>query len=79
MIKYLCIRNRETFTSVADVTTKLLFGICDSMVDSDVGTGDFSLVLRILLECGHAYVRSHVSPGMDRYFQEQKRYLQSSQ
>ena len=29
------------------VTTKFLFGMCDCTVDSDVGTGDFSLVLGI--------------------------------
>ena len=34
--------------------------MCDCMVDSDVGTGDFSPVL------GIAHVRSHVSPEMDQ-------------
>ena len=38
-------------------TTTFLFGMCNYMVDSDVGTGNFSLVLVIL--------RSHVPPGMD--------------
>ena len=42
-----------------------LFGMCDSTVDSDVGTGDFSLMLEILHVCGHAQVRSHVSHSMD--------------
>ena len=31
--------------SVAIATTKLLFGTCDCNIDSDVGTGNFSLVL----------------------------------
>ena len=54
-----------TVTSVALVTTKSLFGMCDCTVDSDVGTGDFLLVLGILHVCGHAHVRSHVSLHMD--------------
>ena len=37
------------------------------LIDSDVGTGDFSLVVGILHVCGHAHVQSHVSPGMDRF------------
>ena len=41
-------------TSVAVVITKFLFGMCDCMVDSDIGTGDFLLVLEILYTCGHA-------------------------
>ena len=32
-------------------------------VDSDVDTGDFSLVLGILHVCGYDHVRSHMSPG----------------
>ena len=54
-----------TVTSVAVATTKLLFGMCDCMVNSDVGMGDFSLTLEISQVCGHEYVGSHVSPGMD--------------
>ena len=54
-----------TVVSVAVATTKFAFGMCDCMVDSDVGTGDFSLVPGILHACGHAHVRSHVSPDMD--------------
>ena len=54
-----------TDTSVAVATTKFLFGMCDCTVDSDVGTGDFSLVPGILHVCGHAHVRSHVSLGLD--------------
>ena len=50
---------------VAVATMKFLFGICDCTVDTDIGTGDFSLVLGILYVCGHVHVRSHVSPGMD--------------
>ena len=40
-----------TATGVAAATKKLLFGTCDSTVESDVGTGDFSLVLGILYVC----------------------------
>ena len=54
-----------TVVSVAVETAKFLFGISDCTVNNDVGTGDFSLVLGILHACGHAHVRSHVSPGMD--------------
>ena len=50
-----------TVTNVAVVTTKFLFGMCDCTIHSDVGTGDFSLMLEILHVSGHA----HVSPGMD--------------
>ena len=41
--------------------------MCDCTVDSDVGTGDFSLVLGILHVYGQAHVRSHVCPNMDCY------------
>ena len=51
-----------TVVSVAVEATKFLSGMCDYAVDSDVGTDDFSLVLGILHVCGHAHVRSHVSP-----------------
>jgi len=52
-------------TSVAVLTTKLLFGIYDCTVDNDVDTGDFSFMPGILHICSHAQVRLHVSPGMD--------------
>ena len=54
-----------TITSVAVATKKFLFGMCDCTVDSDVGTNDFSLVLRIFNVCGHAHVRSCISLGME--------------
>ena len=54
-----------TVTNVADVTTKFLFGIRECTVDSDVGTGDFSFVLRIFHARGNAHVRSCASSGMD--------------
>ena len=44
-----------TVPSVAVATTKFLFGMCDSMADSDVGMADFSLVLGILCVCGHVH------------------------
>ena len=34
-----------TFTSVAIATTKFLFGMCDCVVISDIGPGDFALLL----------------------------------
>ena len=52
-------------TSVAVAAAKFPFGMCDCTVDSDVGTGDFSLVLGILHVCGHSRMRSHVPPDMD--------------
>ena len=50
-----------TVTSIAVVTMKFLFGMCDCTVDVDVGMGDFSLLLWILHVCGHM----HESLGMD--------------
>ena len=52
-------------TSVAGATTKFTLGTWDCTVDSDVGTCGFSLELGIVHVCGHAHVRSYVSPGMD--------------
>ena len=54
-----------TVVSVAVEKTKFLFGMCDCTADSDVGTGDFSLMPGILHVCGHADVRSHVSPDTE--------------
>ena len=51
-----------TVTSVAVATRKSPFGT----VVSYVGKGDCMLVQGILHVHGHAYVRSHVSQGMDR-------------
>ena len=50
----------------AEATTEFLFRIYDCTVDSDVGTGNFSLMLGISLICGHTHVRSHVPPAMDK-------------
>ena len=52
-------------TYVAIATAKFLFGMCACTANSDVDTGDFSLVLGNLHVCGHVHVRSHVSQGMD--------------
>ena len=54
-----------TVTHVAVVTMKILHCMCDCMVDSDVGTDDFSLMLMILHVCGHVHVQSYASPDMD--------------
>lgn len=54
-----------TVTNVAFATMKFLFDICDGMVDSDVGMGNFLLVLGILHVCGHTHMQSHASPGVD--------------
>ena len=59
-----------TVTSVAIVTTKSLFGMCDCTVDIDVGTGDFSLVLGIFHVRGHEHMRSFVSRGMDYTYEQ---------
>ena len=54
-----------TVTIVAVVTVRFLVGVCDWTVDSDVGKGDFSLVLGILHLCEYAYVRSRGYSGLD--------------
>ena len=43
---------------------EFLIVMCDCTINSDIGKGDFSLVLG-LYSSGHAHVRSHVSLGMD--------------
>ena len=53
-----------TVIRVAVATTKFVLGIYSCTVDSDIGLGNFSL-LGIL--CGHAYMQSHMSIGMDCY------------
>ena len=58
-------KRKVTVSSVAVATTKFVFGMCDYTIHSDDGRGDFSHVLGIMEVCGHAHVRSHVSPGMD--------------
>ena len=55
-----------TVTSFAFVPMKFLFKMCDCKVDSNFGTRDFSLMLRIFHVHRLAHVRSHMSPGMDR-------------
>ena len=52
-------------TSIAVASTKFLLGMRYCMVDSDVGTGDSSLVLGTLHVNEHAHVHLHVSPSMD--------------
>ena len=47
-------KQKVTVTSVAVATTKVLFDILNCIVDSYVGTGDFSLVLGIVHGCGQA-------------------------
>ena len=56
-------RIKQSYESknVTVTRTKFLHGTCDCTVTSDVGMGDFSLVLELLHVCGHAHVRSHVS------------------
>ena len=49
------LKQKLTVTSVPVAITKSLFGMCHCTFDSDIGTGDFSLVLGIL----------HESLGMD--------------
>ena len=52
-----------TASSVLVGTTTFSKYVCT--VDSNVGTGDFSLVHGTLHVCGHARMQSHVSPGMN--------------
>ena len=47
-----------TVTSVTAAIAKYSFDSCNCMVDKDVGTGDFSLVLGILHVCGHVHMIS---------------------
>ena len=46
--------------------------------DSDVGAGEFLLVLGTMYVCGHAHVRSQVSPGMGCNLQCNERMHSSS-
>ena len=41
------LQQKVTLISVAVATANFLFGMCNYTVDSDVGVGDFSLVLGI--------------------------------
>ena len=54
-------KQKVTAASLAAVATMSLFGMCDCMVDSDIGMGDLLLVLGIMHVCG----QRHVPPGMD--------------
>ena len=54
-----------TLASIEVATTKFLFDMCNCTSDSDIGKGDFSLVLGNLHVCVRKHVRSHVSPVMD--------------
>ena len=49
-----------TFTSVAVTITKVVFDMRNYTVDSDVGTGDFSLELGMLQVCGQAHAIARV-------------------
>ena len=52
-------------TSVAVAKRKSQFGMCDCTVVSDVGVGDFSLMVATLHVYLHVHVRSHASLCMD--------------
>ena len=45
------LKQKVIVTSVAVATTKFLFGMCDGVVDSDVGTSDFSLNFPHAITC----------------------------
>ena len=49
-------KSKVIVTSVAVLTTQLLFAMYDCTIDSDVGTCDFSFVLGILHMCGEENV-----------------------
>ena len=46
---------KVAFTNVAVVTMKFLGGMCNWMIDSDVCTDDFALVMGLLYMCGHTF------------------------
>ena len=46
---------KVAFTSVAVVTMKFLFGMCNWTIASDVCTGDFALMKGLLYMCGHTF------------------------
>ena len=54
-----------TVTDAAMATVKFVFGTCNCVLNHGVGTGYLSLVLGSLHVCGHAQVRSHLSPDID--------------
>ena len=47
---------KETATSGTVATMKSLFGMCNGIVDSDVGKSDCLLIKGILHECGYVHV-----------------------
>ena len=46
-------KEKVTVISVAVATIKFLLGMCDCTVDSDIGKGNFLLLLGILYVRGH--------------------------
>ena len=50
-------KQHVTVTSIAVVTTMFLFGMCNCMVDSDVGKGDLLPMLGILHICQQMHMR----------------------
>ena len=57
--------SHQCCSSFAVATTKFLFGMCDCMVDSDVGIGDFLFMLGILHMCRQVYMQLHKSLSMN--------------
>ena len=51
-----------TVTDVVVMTMKFLFGMCNCMVDSNVGKGHFSLVLGLLCVCVDTHVIACIYP-----------------
>ena len=45
-------------TSVAVVTMKFLFGMCNCMADSDAGKGDYLLMQGILQTCEGTHIQA---------------------
>ena len=54
-----------TVTSFPVVAMKLIFGMCDYTIDSDIGMCNFLLVQVVLHMCGRVHVQLHLSQGMD--------------
>ena len=53
------LKQKVTVTIVTVGTIKFPFGMCHCTVSSDVGTGDFLLLLGILHVCTHVRRASH--------------------
>ena len=58
-------KQKVTVISVAFVTAKFLFCMCNCMIDSVVDKSNFLHVLGILHVRGHVHIQSHMFSGLD--------------